>query len=76
MEVARRDVVENRVAEYVIEGARLGDVAAPTSDHHAELDLPVQPRGQALRIRNHLARTDDGRRRFGEVDGRGRGSAS
>src|SRR4029077_11740694 len=70
LEVARRDVVEDGVAKYVIESACLRDVQTPQSDDDPELNLPVQPCGQPLREWNRLAWADNSRWRFGEVDRR------
>ena len=68
LEIARGNVVEDRVPEDVIEGVILGNVLAPEPDDDGELDLPVESRRQPLRKRDRIAWTDHRRRRLREVN--------
>ena len=52
----------------VVQGARLRNVLASKSDDSAQLDFPIEPRGQAPRIGDGLARPDDGRGRLRKVN--------
>ncbi len=62
LQVPRGDVVGDGVAEHVLIGPVLGDIAAGLADHHRQLDLIVQELGQAL-VQPH--------RRAGGIDGGG-----
>ena len=72
MQLARGDVVDDHVTEDVIKGTRLRNVPATDSDHGPQLHLPIQPRGQPLRIGDGIAGSDDGRGRLREINRRRR----
>src|SRR5207253_10612830 len=58
LEVAGADVVDDRIAEDVVEGLLAGDVARRAPDDDAELDLPVELLA-APRPEDGLARVED-----------------
>ncbi len=66
LQVAGGDVVGDGVAEHVLVGAVLGDVAAGLADHHRQLDLIIEELCEA-RVEPHgRARGVDGGRGLGE----------
>ena len=76
LEVARRHVVDDGVAEDVTEGLGAGNVAAARADHHRELDLVVQLLGDGV-VDDVVAGADHRGAGLGEVHGvLGRGGAA
>ena len=72
LQVARRDVVDARVAEDVVEGIADVDAAGPPADDHAELGLVVHLRCQGGIPADVGPGPDDRRRPLGEDQGRRR----
>ncbi len=66
LQVAGGDVVGDGVAEHVLVGPLLGDVAARLADHNRQLDLVVEQLGQALIQPHRGPRSVDGGGRLGE----------
>src|SRR3989442_8556006 len=68
LEIARRHVVDHRVAEDGLEGVGAADVPAGRAEGHGRLDLVVELRGD--RVMDHVVtRTNHRGAGLGEVDG-------
>src|SRR2546429_9526056 len=70
LQVPRGHVVEARVAEDELAGARDGHVAAAALDDDRELGLVLHARGDG-RVHDRIVRADEGRRRLEQHDGLG-----
>ena len=66
LSIAGRDVVDDRVAPDVIEGAGRQDVSPALADDHRELRFVVDRRGDVRMQLNCISRTDNRARRLGE----------
>ncbi len=66
LQVARGDVVGDRVAAHVLERVGLGHVARRLADDRRELDLPVHALGELARDPDLLAVVDQRRRELAE----------
>src|SRR3569623_608665 len=69
LEIARGEVVEHGVAEYVLEGVFRCDAAAAAADDHGELHLPIELGGERRIDGDGGAVRGDSGHRLGEHNG-------
>src|SRR5439155_4434387 len=72
LQASRPDIIDDRVAEDVVERGPLLQVPPATAADYPQLDRPVEARRQSMRVADCLVRPDDARGRLREIDRRRR----